>query len=227
MIEELKKKILEKKEIEKENSFKEVLFNEVKSIKEEIKNIKTYKEVEVLNFPKQKDFPKSFDISNFPKQKEFPNEIRISNFPEQKEFPESISVKRPEWFSFDFIIKALSDIKNKIADKITIDLSEYQKPRNAIAVKLIATNGKEYNAGGGGGTSYGLSKEESQAIIDIPDILENINGFNIPKHDYISLGYTGDNLTSVIYKLGGSGGTTVGTLILAYNVDKLTSITLS
>lgn len=52
-------------------------------------------------------------------------------------------------------------------------------------------------------------------------------GLDIPEHDYISLGYTGSNLTSVVYKTGGSGGTTVATLTLAYSGSDLTSVTKS
>lgn len=56
--------------------------------------------------------------------------------------------------------------------------------------------------------------------------VDNLVGLNVPEHDYISLGYTGSNLTSVIYKLGGSGGATVATLSLAYDgSNNLTSIT--
>lgn len=54
-----------------------------------------------------------------------------------------------------------------------------------------------------------------------------ITGLRIPEHDYISLGYTGSDLTSVIYKTGGSGGTTVSTLTLAYSDGNLVSITKS
>jgi hypothetical protein len=40
----------------------------------------------------------------------------------------------------------------------------------------------------------------------------------VPKsYDYISLSYTGSNLTGVVFKIGGSGGTTVATLVLAYD----------
>jgi len=46
-------------------------------------------------------------------------------------------------------------------------------------------------------------------------------------YDYISLSYTGDNLTTVIYKLGGSGGTIVATLTLGYSGSTLTSVTKS
>ena len=57
--------------------------------------------------------------------------------------------------------------------------------------------------------------------------LDSIAGITVPKHDYVALGYTGDNLTTVTYKTGGSGGTTVATLTLAYSGSTLTSITRS
>jgi hypothetical protein len=48
----------------------------------------------------------------------------------------------------------------------------------------------------------------------------------VPKgYDYISLSYTGSNLTGVVFKTGGSGGTTVATLTLAYSGSTLTSVT--
>lgn len=57
--------------------------------------------------------------------------------------------------------------------------------------------------------------------------LASIAGLSIPAHDYIALSYTGTNLTGVVYKTGGSGGTTVGTLTLAYSGSNLTSVTKS
>ena len=58
--------------------------------------------------------------------------------------------------------------------------------------------------------------------------IPTIDGLAIPEHDYIELSYTGTNLTGVVYKTGGSGGTTVATLTLAYDgSDNLTSITKS
>jgi hypothetical protein len=45
------------------------------------------------------------------------------------------------------------------------------------------------------------------------------------KYDYISLGYTGTNLTTVIFKTGGSSGSTVSTLTLAYTGSRLDSVT--
>jgi len=55
-----------------------------------------------------------------------------------------------------------------------------------------------------------------------------VTGLEIPAHDYIDMSYTGDNMTGVVYKTGGSGGTTVATLTLTYDGnDNLTSVTKS
>jgi len=57
--------------------------------------------------------------------------------------------------------------------------------------------------------------------------LEVFSGLEIPEHDYIALSYTGDNLTSVVYKVGGVGGTTVATLTLGYSGSQLVSVARS
>jgi hypothetical protein len=54
-----------------------------------------------------------------------------------------------------------------------------------------------------------------------------IAGLAIPTHDYVSLSYTSGNLTGVVYKTGGSGGTTVATLTLAYSNGILSTVTKS
>jgi hypothetical protein len=54
-----------------------------------------------------------------------------------------------------------------------------------------------------------------------------VTGLEIPEHDFIALSYTGENLTGVEYKTGGSGGTTVATLTLAYTGSRLDSVTKS
>lgn len=61
--------------------------------------------------------------------------------------------------------------------------------------------------------------------VDGKDYQQMVMGIAPVPHDYIQLGYTGTNLTSVIYKVGGSGGTTVKTLTLAYSGSTLTSVT--
>jgi len=43
-------------------------------------------------------------------------------------------------------------------------------------------------------------------------------------YDYIDLSYTGDNLTGVVFRIGGSGGTAVSTLTLAYTGARLDSV---
>lgn len=53
----------------------------------------------------------------------------------------------------------------------------------------------------------------------------SLGGLEIPAHDYIGLAYTGANLTTVTYKSGGAGGTTVATLTLAYTGSQLDSVT--
>lgn len=45
------------------------------------------------------------------------------------------------------------------------------------------------------------------------------------EYDFIDLGYTGDDLTSVVYKQGGAGGATVATLTLTYAGGNLDTIT--
>lgn len=61
------------------------------------------------------------------------------------------------------------------------------------------------------GGNLKVSVEETEAA------LPTVTGLEIPAHDYIDLSYTGPNLTGVVYKEGGSGGTTVATLALSYD----------
>lgn len=63
----------------------------------------------------------------------------------------------------------------------------------------------------------------SLASIDLG--VQAINSLTPSKYDYISLAYTGSNLTTVLFKTGGSGGTTVSTLTLAYSGSTLQSVT--
>jgi len=58
-------------------------------------------------------------------------------------------------------------------------------------------------------------------------------GLDIPAHDYIALTYVAagngaGEIETVVYKTGGSGGSTVATLTLAYDAnDKLSTVTKS
>lgn len=55
--------------------------------------------------------------------------------------------------------------------------------------------------------------------------LQALNSLVPSTYDYISLAYTGTDLTSVVFKTGGSGGSTVSTLTLAYASSILQSVT--
>lgn len=43
-------------------------------------------------------------------------------------------------------------------------------------------------------------------------------------YDYIELSYSGNNITSSVFKVGGSGGTVVATLNLTYSGDNIISV---
>jgi hypothetical protein len=73
--------------------------------------------------------------------------------------------------------------------------------------------------------SQGYETDETGAL-RVTDSGVN-TGLAVPEHDYIGLTYTGSNLTTVVYKTGGSSGTTVATLTLAYTGSDLTSVTKS
>jgi hypothetical protein len=84
--------------------------------------------------------------------------------------------------------------------------------------------------GGGSLTVDGpLTDAELRATaVPVSGTVNVLTGLEIPEHDYIDLSYTGSNLTGVVYKTGGSGGTTVAALTLAYDGnDNLISVTKS
>ena len=45
------------------------------------------------------------------------------------------------------------------------------------------------------------------------------------EYDFVALSYTGSNLTTIVFRTGGSGGTIVATLVLAYTGSRLDSVT--
>lgn len=52
--------------------------------------------------------------------------------------------------------------------------------------------------------------------------VDSVIGFKIPTYNSVEMGYTGTDMTSVVYKLN---GVTVCTLTLAYSSGNLTSVT--
>ena len=73
-------------------------------------------------------------------------------------------------------------------------------------------------------TTAGLATAANQAT-EIAN-LRAINSLVPSIYDYIELSYSGSNLSIVVFKTGGSSGTVVSTLSLAYNAsDNLISVT--
>ena len=80
-------------------------------------------------------------------------------------------------------------------------------------------------------TISGLSTEAKQD--DLIAAIDNLVGFEIPAYDYLALTYVASGngageVETVVYKTGGSGGTTVATLTLAYNAsNEVSAVTKS
>ena len=68
---------------------------------------------------------------------------------------------------------------------------------------------------------------EVEIANDSGNPIPTVQGLSIPEHDYIALSYSGSTLTGVNYRTGGSGGTSVATLNLAYSGSTLISVTKS
>jgi hypothetical protein len=70
-------------------------------------------------------------------------------------------------------------------------------------------------------TDLEMGKFDSEGRVKVVDMSTLVPD----NYDYIALTYTGDNLTKVVYKSGGSSGSTVATLTLAYTGSQLISVT--
>lgn len=64
---------------------------------------------------------------------------------------------------------------------------------------------------------YTPSGVNVKVATDSGSALATIAGLSIPQHDYISMSYSGTNLTGVVYKNGGVNGATLATLALTYD----------
>ncbi|MEE8382234.1 MAG: hypothetical protein V3R78_10230 [Thermodesulfobacteriota bacterium] len=79
------------------------------------------------------------------------------------------------------------------------------------------------------GSATDVSSASPLPVTDIQ--IANLVGFEIPAYDYIALTYVAagngaGEVETVVYKTGGSGGTTVATLTLAYNAsDEISAVT--
>lgn len=69
-----------------------------------------------------------------------------------------------------------------------------------------------------------VNKDDQDINPASEDTLKQILGFDIPKYDFIELGYTATDLTSVKYRLGGSTGLIVAELSLNWSGGNLISV---
>ena len=71
-----------------------------------------------------------------------------------------------------------------------------------------------------------MGVEEQILLNEIKNQIEVLNSLVPSGYDYVGLITTGSNLTKVEFKTGGSAGTIISTLTLAYDIsDNLTSVT--
>lgn len=150
---------------------------------------------------------------------------------------------------FSELLKAVNDNKPlpvkvdlKAFEKSIVNIEQYIKEQTRssdqgaedyLPVRRVIKMGNRLvfddnvtNPGGGGGANINTTGLATSANQDtIIDNLETLNSLIPSIWDYASLSYTGDNLTGVVFKNGGSGGTTVSTLTLGYTGSNLTSVT--
>ena len=91
-----------------------------------------------------------------------------------------------------------------------------QHPRKISEI----TSGETENwlSSDGGITWYAQKGDTSGRAITVSGLVPH-------EYDHISLSYTGDNLTGVVYRVGGVAGSIVATLVLAYTGAVLSTIT--
>lgn len=70
---------------------------------------------------------------------------------------------------------------------------------------------------GGGGVTIGTVNQGAAGATPWPVL--SINSLIPVAYDYVALSPTGTNPTTVVYKTGGAGGTTVATLTLTYDAN--------
>ena len=106
----------------------------------------------------------------------------------------------------------------------TYNSREFDKFRdNATGSTVAVVNPDGTNIGSSPTLPTGAATSANQ-VLEIAQ-LQTINSLVPSVYDYISLSYTGDNLTGVVFRSGGSDGTVVSTLTLAYTGSNLTSVT--
>lgn len=155
------------------------------------------------------------------------------------ELPAPTVVVEPTPVNLAEIVQAISTMGTRtnpdaIADAIAARIlpQPATEPNGMVEVASLLKDiawklqGRGVQAYGGGAVSFspaGLN-QLTEALA------QGISGPTGPApsgYDFVDNTYTGDNLTEVVYKTGGSGGTTVATITMTYDGDKLDTVTWS
>ena len=119
------------------------------------------------------------------------------------------------------------EIKNDIGNPVPVSAASLPLPAGAATESTLSgLNTKVTTTANGIKVDGSAVTQPVSGSVSVSNF-SAISGLSIPAHDYISLSYTGGNLTGVVYRTGGSGGTIVGTLTLAYSGSDLISVTKS
>lgn len=205
-------------------------------------------EVRVINF--EEFLAKAEEIVKAIQSLEPTREVSIKNIQELKHEVnldgaiEAINQLRAETAKLGD--KEITVVVNAPAKPIEIILPKGLKPKDAIPVVLTDKSLKKFydiiadgikntfsgeliNLAGAGGNSSSFPEsliegDRLKVTFDTPMPVKEMTGLVPEEYDYISLSYTGANLTGVVYKTGGSGGTTVATLVLGYSGSVLTTV---
>jgi len=137
----------------------------------------------------------------------------------------------------------LRDSDGKTIDNEKQDAEQAELTARAKRVVLVDTDGTEFGSSNRlpvdasieaadieiGAVEIKNATDDTRAVVTTDNqlkVFDNVANSLVPsQYDYISLGYMGEDLTSVVFKTGGSGGTTVATLTLAYSDGNLVSVT--
>lgn len=89
---------------------------------------------------------------------------------------------------------------------------------NTDTLAVLYDDGSAGGGGGGGGDASAAL--QTQQLTE----LKSIAGLQIPPHNHLTLTYTGNDLTQVVYRSGGAGGTIVATVNLGYTNGVMTTV---
>lgn len=123
------------------------------------------------------------------------------------------------------IANALADVlapQRKIDEEAVAPLREVAEALKLLDFRLKGVGTQAY---GGGAVSF--SKAGLEQLTSAFAASSGSSTLLPLGADYVSNTYTGDDLTEVVYKTGGSGGTTIATVTMTYDAGKLETVTVT